>query len=90
MTDLDWDKTGRRFYLLDTFSGLAERYVSVEEKNGCARTQPARTDSGSYTKNVEAVRANFAEWKNVCIMSARIPKLWTKSTPWASPFYIST
>jgi hypothetical protein len=52
MTDLDWNKTGRRFYLLDTFSGLAERYVSVEEKkNGVLERNRRELDSGSYTKN---------------------------------------
>jgi len=75
MTDLDWDKAGRRFYLLDTFSGLAERYVSVEEKkDGVLERNRRELDSGFYTTNVEAVRANFAEWKNVCIIVGAIPE----------------
>ena len=89
MKDLYWDKTGRRFYLLDTFGGLAERYVSVEEKKGGALERNRRElDSGFYTTNVEAVRTNFAEWKNGCIIvSAQFPKLWSKLTPGAlSPY----
>ena len=27
MEKLSWDRTGKRFYLLDTFHGLDERYV---------------------------------------------------------------
>lgn len=75
MKDLDWDKTGRRFYLLDTFSGRDERYVSVEEKEGGVLERNRRElESGFYTTNVEAVRANFAEWKNVCIIAGAIPE----------------
>jgi hypothetical protein len=75
MKDLDWGKTGRRFYLLDTFGGLAERYVSVEEKKGGALERNRRElDSGFYTTNIEAVHANFAEWKNVCIIVGAIPE----------------
>ena len=75
MKDPDWDKMGRRFYLLDTFGGLAERYVSVEEEAGGVLERNRRElDSGSYTTSVEAVRANFAEWKNVCIIVGAIPE----------------
>ena len=75
MKDLDWDKAGRRFYLLDTFSGLAERYVSVEEKKGGVLERNRRElESGFYTTSVEEVRTNFAEWKNVCIIVGAIPE----------------
>lgn len=31
MSYLNWDTTGRTFYLLDTFSGIDVRYVSAGE-----------------------------------------------------------
>jgi hypothetical protein len=75
MQDLDWSKIGRRFYLLDTFSGLDERYVSVEEKRAGVLDRARRElESGFYTTDVEAVRANFAEWENVCIIVGAIPE----------------
>ena len=58
-----------------TFSGLAERYVSVEEKKGGVLERNRRElDSGFYTTSVDAVRANFAEWKNVSIIVGAIPE----------------
>jgi hypothetical protein len=75
MQDLDWTKTGRRFYLLDTFTGLDERYVSDEEKqDGVLDRNRRELESGFYTTNVEAVRANFAEWENVNIIAGVIPE----------------
>ena len=47
MALLDWDAHGRRFYLLDTFSGLDERYVSDEEKRaGVLERNKAEIDRG--------------------------------------------
>jgi len=75
MDDLDWTTTGRRFYLLDTFGGLDERYVSAEEKRGGVLERNRRElENGFYTTNVEAVRANFAEWENVRIIVGAIPE----------------
>lgn len=34
MQFLDWDRLGKQFYLLDTFRGIDERYVSNEELVG--------------------------------------------------------
>jgi hypothetical protein len=69
MTLLDWDLTGRTFYLLDTFAGLDERYVSPEEKAGAVMERNARDiASGFYTFDVQAVRNNFSEWKNTVIV----------------------
>src|SRR3954465_3528688 len=33
MQMLDWDRTGRTFYLMDTFTGLDPRYITDEERN---------------------------------------------------------
>jgi hypothetical protein len=75
MYDLDWTKTGRRFYLLDTFRGLDERYVSAEEQQGGVLERNLRDlNTGFYTTDVDAVRINFAEWENISIIVGPIPE----------------
>ncbi len=75
MTLLDWNSTGRTFYLLDTFAGLDERYVSPEEKAGGVMQRNAQEmASGVYTFDVAAVRANFSEWNNVSVIVGSIPE----------------
>jgi hypothetical protein len=91
MKDLDWDKTGRRFYLLDTFSGRAERFVSVEEKKDGVLDR-----NGENWKAVSIRRASTRcvpispNGKMSTSLSVQFPKLWSKLIPSASPFYILT
>ncbi|QGM93334.1 class I SAM-dependent methyltransferase [Methylocystis rosea] len=74
MTLLDWNALDRRFYLLDTFSGLDERYVSEAEKAaGVLERNKAEIDRGFYTFEPEEVRKNFSEWKNTEIIVGSIP-----------------
>ena len=75
MKDLDWNDTGRTFYLLDTFSGLDERFVSAREKQGGVLNRNRdQIESRFYTTNLESVRSNFQEWKNVEIVAGSIPE----------------
>ncbi|TMH13274.1 MAG: class I SAM-dependent methyltransferase [Betaproteobacteria bacterium] len=69
MEYLNWDSIGKTFYLLDTFKGLDERYVTER----LAMNQDL-LQSGQYTSSVGDVRANFAEWNNVCIIEGPIPE----------------
>jgi hypothetical protein len=65
---------GRSFYLLDTFSGLDERYVSNDEKSGGVLDRNKNEiKSGFYTTNLDAVRNNFSEWTGVKIIPGSIP-----------------
>lgn len=74
MRHLDWDRTGRTFYLLDTFSGVDERYVSeVERAAGVLERNQRELASGFYTSTVDTVRRNFAEWENKKIVVGTIP-----------------
>ncbi|MEE3635687.1 TylF/MycF/NovP-related O-methyltransferase [Pseudomonas sp. AL 58] len=74
MKDLDWDTTGRQFYLLDTFTGLDERYLSDNEKNGgVIERNQSEIKSGFYTTNLDSVKKNFSEWRNVRIVPGSIP-----------------
>jgi hypothetical protein len=75
MHSLDWDKSGKTYFLLDTFDGIDERFVSDLEKGGGVLDRNKRDlDSGFYTVVPESVRKNFSEWANVKIVVGSIPE----------------
>jgi hypothetical protein len=75
MQYLDWNTQDRLFFLLDTFSGLDLRYVTEEElQKGAVDKNATAIESGFYTVDIEPVRRNFAEWKNVVIVPGAIPE----------------
>lgn len=74
MKDLDWNSTGRIFYLLDTYSGIDDRYLSDQEKiGGVSEKNLELVEKGTYASNIESVRANFSEWPNAKIIQGSIP-----------------
>jgi hypothetical protein len=74
MTYLDWNSTGKKFYLLDTFHGLDARYVSQEEKAaGFLEHNKAALASGYYVSGVEGVKKNFSEWNHAIVVQGTIP-----------------
>lgn len=74
MHDLDWNNTNRVFYLLDTFAGIDERYLSDEEREGGVYERNCREiTSGFYTTNLDSVKQNFAEWPRATIIQGSIP-----------------
>lgn len=81
MHHLNWNAHERVFYLLDTFAGLDERYVSEQElAHGAMQKNQDALSSGFYTTNVDRVRANFSEWKNTRIVQGSIPETLTQIT----------
>jgi hypothetical protein len=75
MAYLDWDSLGKQFYLLDTFRGLDERFVSAEdEKAGAFEKNRIHLSSGFYVESVEPIRQNFSEWRNAIIVEGSIPE----------------
>ncbi|MBA2591458.1 MAG: class I SAM-dependent methyltransferase [Gammaproteobacteria bacterium] len=75
MQFLDWDRLGKQFYLLDTFRGIDERYVSHEElASRVMERSKAAIDSGFYVVGSQSVRANLSEWKNIRIIEGAIPE----------------
>ncbi|MBV9241814.1 MAG: class I SAM-dependent methyltransferase [Acidobacteria bacterium] len=70
---LDWDNTGKIFYLLDTFSGLDPRHIAADGVTAAARNKE-HLASGFYVTDVESVKQNFAEWKNVRIIEGSVPE----------------
>jgi len=71
MEYLNWDSLNKTFYLMDTFSGIDERYVSVEE---LAEGILERNTGEFYTKTSEPVRDNFSQWENIQIIVGSIPE----------------
>jgi hypothetical protein len=79
MDYLKWDSLGKQFYLLDTFQGLDERFISDEEKAGGAmKNSKGALEKGFYVDGVDSVRANFSEWKNVTIIQGAVPEALTQ------------
>src|SRR4051812_35491953 len=75
MEHLGWDSLGRTFYLLDTFAGVDPRYVSEKELgDGAMKKNEDALASGFYTTDVERVRENFSQWRNVEIVVGAIPE----------------
>jgi hypothetical protein len=74
MDYLDWNSMGRKFYLLDTFKGLAEDRLSEEERAaGYLEDNVKRLRSGFYVSDAQSVKRNFSEWKNVVFVDGCIP-----------------
>jgi hypothetical protein len=75
MDYLDWDSLGKHFYLLDTFRGLDERFVSPEDKaSGAVEKNTQNLATGFYVQAIEEVRANFSQWKNLSLIEGAIPE----------------
>jgi len=75
MEYLDWNSLDRDFYLLDTFAGLDERFVSnIEQTEGALKKNKRDLQSGFYVKGSVAVRANFAQWPRAHIIEGSIPE----------------
>ena len=75
MEYLNWNSLSRTFYLLDTFSGIDPRYVSDKDvQRGALEKNKADISSGFYTTQIDGVRANFSEWKNVQIVQGSVPE----------------
>ncbi len=74
MNYLDWNSLEKKFYLLDTFQGLDERYVSEEEKAaGYLESNRKSLATGYYMTGVEQAKKNFSEWKNAIVIQGTIP-----------------
>ena len=75
MDYLNWDSLGKQFYLLDTFRGLDERFVSSADKaSGAIEKNANNLASGFYVQGIEQVRANFSQWKNISLIEGPIPE----------------
>jgi hypothetical protein len=72
---LNWNSLNKTFYLLDTFNGLDERFVSdVEIAEGALEKNNKLKSMGFYVTGVEKVKKNFSEWNKVKIIEGSIPE----------------
>ena len=75
MDYLEWNTLGKQFYLLDTFKGIDERFISAEDRaSGAVEKNRNNLANGFYTNRSDEVRANFSEWKNVSLIEGAIPE----------------
>jgi hypothetical protein len=65
MEYVDFRSSGRRFYLLDTFCGLRDEYISEEKKRGVT--------AGGYEECYEDVCRTFASFENARIIRGPVP-----------------
>ncbi|MCG2757806.1 MAG: TylF/MycF family methyltransferase [Desulfobacteraceae bacterium] len=78
MEYLDWDSQGKTFYLLDTFCGIDNRYLSENEiKKGALEKNKTVLESGFYADQSESVRVNFSQWNHIKIIQGSIPETLT-------------
>lgn len=74
MEYFDWNALNRDFFLLDTFAGLDDQFVSERERMGGAlQKNTENLESGFYVTGSDSVRANFAQWPNARIVEGVVP-----------------
>jgi hypothetical protein len=79
MKSLQWNTLGRRFYLIDTFSGPVLTQYSQEEIQK-QRLSVARhaLEAGAYVTDIDRIRTNFSEWPNAIIVQGAVPEILDK------------
>jgi hypothetical protein len=74
MEYLNWNQIGKTFYLLDTFNGIDEQLLTDQERAaGAAQASRRSLARGRYVSNVDSVRQNFSEWRNVKVIQGAVP-----------------
>jgi hypothetical protein len=74
MQYLDWNSFDKRFFLLDTFSGIDPKMASPEEiEHGALERNRGHLESGFYVSSIESVRKNFAQWRGVHLIEGSVP-----------------
>ena len=74
---LDFGRLDRTFYLMDTFDGLVDAYITPEEREaGVSRAAFAK-----YTECYDDVREAFSQFPNVVLVRGPIPDTLEQVTP---------
>ena len=68
MRYLDWNRLDKRFFLLDTFRGLDDRFISGDEK-----ALGKSSAYNGYTECFEETRTNFEEFQRVVLIRGPVP-----------------
>jgi hypothetical protein len=73
---IGWPHDDRRYYLVDTFSGpVLDQFSSEEIARGRRTIAESALATGGYVTDVERVRANFSEWRNVAVVQGAVPEV---------------
>jgi hypothetical protein len=76
LESLKWGQIGKRFYLVDTFSGpVLTQYSEDEIKRGRLQVAKDAIARGAYVTSLDRIRANYAEWSNVEIVQGVVPEV---------------
>ncbi|MFA4933765.1 MAG: TylF/MycF/NovP-related O-methyltransferase [Candidatus Omnitrophota bacterium] len=76
MSYLDWNQLDRKFYLIDTFSGIYEEILSDEEKAaGYIVKNRMAIAKGDYVNSADEARKNFKEWARVQVIAGCVPQV---------------
>jgi len=79
MKYLRWDTLGRRFYLIDTFTGPVLTQYSQEEIEKQRLSVARRAlEAGAYVTDIDRIRTNFAEWRNAIVVQGAVPEILDK------------
>jgi len=74
MRYLDWNNTGRAFFLIDTFAGpVLAQYSPPEIGKNRRKAAECAIAAGAYVTDLHRVRANFSEWPNAIVVQGAVP-----------------
>src|SRR6185437_8328689 len=74
MQQLNWDRLGKKFWLIDSFAGIDAKQSTEQEKAlGAVERSETNKRTGFYNSDAERCRANFSEWKNAHVIEGWIP-----------------
>lgn len=73
---LDWNQLGKRFHLVDTFTGpVLSQYSEEEALRGRRAIAEQAFLKGAYVTNVETVRSNYRDWDGVIVVQGAVPEV---------------
>jgi len=76
MQRLNWSGVGKQFYLIDTFEGpVFDQFSADEVERGRPDIARQALAAGAYVTDMDRVRGNFSEWRNVQIVKGRVPEI---------------
>jgi len=74
MEYLNWDSLDKIFYLYDNFQGVVEEFAIDTTSDMVKSHNEKQFLYNTFTTDVDSVKENFSEWKNVKIIIGNIPE----------------
>ena len=76
MQRLNWSGIGKQFYLIDTFEGpVFDQFSKNEIERGRMDIARQAMAAGAFVTDMDRVRDNFSEWRNVQVIRGRVPDI---------------